>query len=694
MHQDVIMSCIDDPDISIRLQALELGSGMVNGDTLVSVVERLVQQLRNVPVARREALAGHNNGPNHGVEPIADSDGEDPEEKLSLSKTSSCDNAIMPDEYRVTIIHQTLEMCSRGTYMNILDFEWYIQILLELLQLVPFPCPPFACELQYYDTGSTISSTCYDISCAIGIELRNVAVRVNTVRFEAVNAADSMVALDERLTVNNSPERSINGALQHAAWIVGEFANHLMDQHSTLSSLLQHHTHSFNSAALGAFIQAIPKVFIAIIMRDQSSWDTQRKTIVSLLIARIVHFLEPLTTHPSLEVQERSVEYLELMRVAAEAVANHDVDYEAAPLLLTQALPSLFAGLELNPVAVMAQRKVPIPEGLDLDNPLNPNLSNLLRCADQPTFDDSESVDSDRFYNHRLAQQVEMESAADNLPISSRDTVSYQDHDDSTTDHENMAKKRAERLERNKDDPFHIASNEGSVSGATTPFHEILKSSNGEDVDIDSIPIMDLDVGERRGNGDRSNVEISKRKRKQPNRTYVTPEENISLDNSIAWQGASASSKAVEDTTSSRRDKNKRSLLEVDSSGIESLSLEANIHASSTGKLEIERQQFEEVEMAKALAEVERFRLEMQRTSERIRVKDDIPVEGTLVKKKKKKNILKPIEIRDKAGLDVLEYQARKATDPKHVNNAKLSKKKKRPKVAKKQDGGVERNVV
>ena len=40
--------------------------------------------------------------------------------------------------------------------------------------------------------------------------------------------------------------------------------------------------------------------------------------------------------------------------------------------------------------------------------------------------------------------------------------------------------------------------------------------------------------------------------------------------------------------------------------------------------------------MARALAEVERLRMEMQRASERVQV-EGIPPEGTLVKKKKKK---------------------------------------------------------
>lgn len=50
-----------------------------------------------------------------------------------------------------------------------------------------------------------------------------------------------------------------------------------------------------------------------------------------------------------------------------------------------------------------------------------------------------------------------------------------------------------------------------------------------------------------------------------------------------------------------------------------------------------ERQQREDAEMAKAMQEVERLRLEMQRANERIQAAQGVPPEGTLVKKKVKK---------------------------------------------------------
>ena len=51
-QQDVILECIDDPDISIRMRALDLVVDMVNSENLTAIVGRLMRQLRNAPKSR------------------------------------------------------------------------------------------------------------------------------------------------------------------------------------------------------------------------------------------------------------------------------------------------------------------------------------------------------------------------------------------------------------------------------------------------------------------------------------------------------------------------------------------------------------------------------------------------------------------------------------------------------------------
>jgi len=78
--------------------------------------------------------------------------------------------------------------------------------------------------------------------------------------------------------------------------------------------------------------------------------------------------------------------------------------------------------------------------------------------------------------------------------------------------------------------------------------------------------------------------------------------------------------------------KGKHSLLQVDSSHIGSFSLEGD---GSDVPLDFERHKREEAEMERAMKDVERLRLEMQRANERIEAAQG--VEGTVIKKKKKK---------------------------------------------------------
>ncbi|KAI4839651.1 Adaptor protein complex AP-3 delta subunit [Aureobasidium sp. EXF-8845] len=432
-----------------------------------------------------------------------------------------------------------------------------------------------------------------------------------------------------------------NGAqavLASVAWMVGEYPDLLPDPQSVLSSLLHSSSAQFPANILAIYVQAIPKVFARLTSNQERSWTASRKSQSDLLMARIIHFLEPLVQHPNLEVQERAVEYLELMRVTSEAIQAHAVEGEEdgfvdAPLLLTQAIPSLFMGQELNPVAPGALSKVPLTEGLDLDTPINDNLQILLSQAD---YDDTSYPDEDnvsKFYFEKAsATAVQPTAAADYLePKEVQTTGSYQS-EDRNIDPKDIAKKKAERRERYRDDPFYIDSERGS--GTSTPLHNILKSSNGEDLDIDSIPVMDLQLDSSNTAAEAECLRKTKASKKSRNkRIEIAQDETIGDDTSTSVAAL---------TKPSILSRPKKSLLHVDSSGLSALSLSEDTSSRET-QLDFERRQQEEEEMAKAIKEVERARLEMQRAQERVEA-SHIPEEGTVVKRKKKKTKTKTEE--------------------------------------------------
>jgi AP-3 complex subunit delta-1 len=619
----VILECIDDPDISIRTRALDLVVGMVNPDNLTAIVGRLMRQLRNAPLANAADKPENDRGRNIGVVPYAGSDDEDAEETLKQHEQKSDQPPPLPDDYRVSVIRRILDMCSRDTYSNVTDFEWYIDVLTQLVRASPATKSTSATD----DEEATDQPD--DIGAGIGHELQNVAVRVKSVRPEAIDAAQSLVLVDRRDQMFPASGNGGQGVLEYAGWLVGEYASYLSRPEPVMTSLLHPTSLHLPSKTLAVYLQAIPKVFSSMAGNDQVSWTPERKTLMSLLMARIIHFLEPLSTHPSLEVQERAVEYLELMRLAAEAASATAAgvdqgEFTDPPLLLTQAIPALFAGAELNPVAPGAQRRVPVPDDLDLDTPINTNLHFLLSQAD---LEGIEADEDDVFaaYSEPVAAYTEATAtsapAAERLDAPHKEPAPYQDAvEEEYLDADILARRKADRRERYKDDPFYIDADAGS--GAVTPLSRIVRDTNSKDkdtdLDIDSIPIMDLELG-----GTTDMAPRARSPRKPTRRVEIMGDETL---------GAEAPDSAREDIVVPRS-RAKKSLLQVDSSGLGALSLDDD--DSSDRKLtafEIQRKELEEAEMKRALEAVERSRLEMQRASERVAVGPE-----TAVRKKKKK---------------------------------------------------------
>jgi AP-3 complex subunit delta-1 len=625
-QQDVILECIDDPDISIRMRALDLVVGMVNADNLTAIVGRLMRQLRNAPIASPANDSSNDRVRMTEIVPYADED-SDAEENLPRHEQHTDQPPPLPDDYRITVIRRILEMCSRDTYGNISDFDWYIDVLVQLVRVSPSTKHASVVE-EKEDTGRLD-----DIGGGIGRELQNVAIRVKSVRPEAVDAAQSLVLVDRREQMFPASGNGGQGVLEYAGWLVGEYASYLSRPEPVMTSLLHSNSLQLPSKTLAVYLQAVPKVFSSMAGNDQISWTPERKTLMSLLMARIIHFLEPLSTHPNLEVQERAVEYLELMRLAAEAASGttpgtDNGDFIDPPLLLTQAIPALFSGAELNPVAPGAQRKVPIPDELDLETPINPNLQHLLSKAENEGFETEEDVVY-AAYSEPIPSYKETPTiiapAAERLDAPHKEPTSYQNAaEEEYLDPDIVARRKADRRERHKDDPFYIDPDGDRGSGAVTPLSRIVRDGNREnnDLDIDSIPIMELNL-ERASSSD--HVPRARSPRKPTRKVEIMGDESL---------GPSTDTSSREDIVQPQPTRAKKSLLEVDSSGLGSLSLVDDDGRSNRKltALEMERKEQEDAEMKKALQEVERLRLEMQRASERLHVKEEVAV-----KKKKKK---------------------------------------------------------
>jgi AP-3 complex subunit delta-1 len=128
------------------------------------------------------------------------------------------------------------------------------------------------------------------------------------------------------------------------------------------------------------------------------------------------------------------------------------------------------------------------------------------------------------------------------------------------------------------------------------------------------------------------------------------------------------------------RSRAKKSLLQVDSSGLGALSLDDDDGGNrKLTAFEMQRKEQEDAEMKRALEAVERSRLEMQRASERIAVGPETAV------RKKKKKVRRVVVEGDEGGEDAGE--AVQGEDP---APAVPKKKKKKVKPAEGAEGGGE----
>lgn len=133
-----------------------------------------------------------------------------------------------------------------------------------------------------------------------------------------------------------------------------------------------------------------------------------------------------------------------------------------------------------------------------------------------------------------------------------------------------------------------------------------------------------------------NNREKKSKKARPLHRTEVVADETLDV------VGNGDPSRQVAKRESTKRNKRKKALLQVDSSNLTLISSNPKAHDSPRQKGATDFQDLnsaltDDNDMKKALAEVERLRLEMQRAQDRVAIADYIPEEGTLIAKKKKK---------------------------------------------------------
>uniref|UniRef100_A0A2K5Y3V0 AP-3 complex subunit delta-1 n=1 Tax=Mandrillus leucophaeus TaxID=9568 RepID=A0A2K5Y3V0_MANLE len=294
--------------------------------------------------------------------------------------------------YRDELLTKIIDICSQSNYQYITNFEWYISILVELTRL------------EGTRHGHLIAA-----------QMLDVAIRVKAIRKFAVSQMSAL--LDSAHLLASSTQRNgICEVLYAAAWICGEFSEHLQEPHHTLEAMLRPKVTTLPGHIQAVYVQNVVKLYANILQQKEQAGEAEgAQAVTQLMVDRLPQFVQS----ADLEVQERASCILQLVK--------HIQKLQAKDVPVAEEVSALFAG-ELNPVAPKAQKKVPVPEGLDLDAWINEPLS------------DSESEDErPRAVFHEEEQRRPK-------------------HRPSEADEEELARRREARKQEQANNPFYIKS--------------------------------------------------------------------------------------------------------------------------------------------------------------------------------------------------------------------------------------------
>ncbi|CAD6191838.1 unnamed protein product [Caenorhabditis auriculariae] len=235
--------------------------------------------------------------------------------------------------YRDELLSRIIGICSYNNYQYITNFEWYISVLVELT------------KVEGTKHGAKIAE-----------QIQDVTVRVESIRHFSVSQMALLVENAHVLLAGSAQQRSnMCEVLLAAAWICGEYSQHVRNVQSVLESMLRAKTSIMPGHILSVYVQNIGKLYSSLLTKaeEEEDWDVI-ESLDNLMLSKLPQF--ELAEH--LEAQERACTLMSIIRI----VEAHHQQREK----LAHEIAALYEG-ELNPVAVKAQKKVPIPDGLDLD---------------------------------------------------------------------------------------------------------------------------------------------------------------------------------------------------------------------------------------------------------------------------------------------------------------------------------------
>lgn len=285
-------------------------------------------------------------------------------------------------EFSNEILEAILVTCSRNFYELVMDFDWYVSLLGEMVRN------------PHFMKGEEVER-----------QLIDIGLRVKEARSELVRVA-RVLLIDPALLGNQFLHR----VLSAAAWILGEYIQFSRNPLEIVEALLQPRTNLLPSLVRAVYIQAVFKIaafcFISLTnfgavsdskcntdenngaeSEDSSDVATfklesleMKEFLTSKSIIYMLNLIEmalaPLSDCDEVEVQERACNVLGLVHMlnGIEEWKADDGDWRNDRKIkdIFRVLNAAFSE-ELGPVSIHAQNRVLVPEGMELKE----NLSDL-----------------------------------------------------------------------------------------------------------------------------------------------------------------------------------------------------------------------------------------------------------------------------------------------------------------------------
>lgn len=307
---NIIMDCLTDNDLIIKRKALQICQFLVTEDNIADLVKVLLLQLV-------------------------------PEEN----------DYQIPEDIKLEITDKILQIASQDNYSNIPNFKWYVTALKELVSLTLLSLPS--------DRGTVTSialskNAAEIIAVKLGNEFKSLATKVPSIRPFILNKV-ILPYVDDPRPLQVSPL-----LMKDLYWILGEHVNDLGnddDESEDDGNVLGKKVRIFNtfvnnyidvelkndqfpvsaaiinlpnSSVLVIYIQALIKLFSAIVTDYQELYLNYGKlpfdkfNQIAFFLWKAINFLENWENHLDYEVQERSLSWLEFLKICLDALVSED----------------------------------------------------------------------------------------------------------------------------------------------------------------------------------------------------------------------------------------------------------------------------------------------------------------------------------------------------------------------------------